>query len=72
MDIKKYDIRQCPFCGGDSYIFTNPNNCNNGSMNTYSIYCIKCLVSTPEYGSIKEVVEAWNRRMESDGSTSNS
>ena len=52
----------CPFCGGKAALTTtNPKKCF-----LYWVKCRDCLAQTFVYGTKQEVIEAWNKRAESN------
>jgi Lar family restriction alleviation protein len=56
---KVYKLFPCPFCGNEANID------NHGYMRIgyHGVYCGFCKSSTGEYKTVKEAVEAWNRRV---------
>lgn len=50
------DLKQCALCGGEGDLDWE------GGYNSdyYWVDCWDCLCSTKEFGSIKEVCDAWN------------
>jgi len=47
------ELKPCPFCGGEAEIDEFP----------FSIFCMSCFAETKGCQSVKEAIEAWNRRV---------
>lgn len=51
-------MKECPFCGGKA-----DNVCQFDEITVlYSVYCPDCGCSTDVYPSMKEAIDAWNKR----------
>lgn len=50
------EIKPCPFCGGNGIA-------NISDPHPY-IYCERCDVRGPHYGTIEKAIAAWNKRYE--------
>ena len=65
---KEYDLKKCPFCGGESEIFITENKYGFSGK----IVCKKCdveisysLLSSPNENDVeKELISKWNSRAE--------
>lgn len=56
-------LRPCPFCGTvEGGIHIRIGSCLGDDAETYDVMCEKCGVATWEFDSVREAVEAWNRR----------
>lgn len=54
------ELKPCPFCGGEAKLARYDNV---GDMDSWFVFCPKCLVETvPRYGFKGEVIRIWNRR----------
>ncbi|MDR1853854.1 MAG: Lar family restriction alleviation protein [Azoarcus sp.] len=53
------DVKPCPFCGSDLYIF-NWIDGPDGEPAIRWVECMKCGSSGPEKDTIPEIVAAWN------------
>lgn len=53
-------LRNCPFCGGEAVLFTNPHL----QYTEYRVCCYKCHVTQASmyYYTEAEATDAWNRR----------
>ena len=62
-DIKKMELKPCPFCGGKAII--SERYCPGISNNHYWVECIdkhRCCEQHNEYRTKARAIEAWNRR----------
>lgn len=64
---KPEQLKTCPFCGADKetgvHIDTIVYNDDIGDdIERYAVICENCGVSTWEFKSIEQAVQAWNRR----------
>ena len=57
--MKHAKLKPCADCGGNGYLRVFGRYQNEP---TYSVYCLNCIMRTPEYASAEEAVEAWNGR----------
>ena len=55
-----YNLKPCPFCGSESVRIVS---WGEEDGNTYWARCEKCYVSTQSYFRKKDVIEAWNGRV---------
>lgn len=65
-------LKPCPFCGGKPLVMScdglsRETNLMRRKMPRFLIRCQKCNVRTKAYATIKELFNAWNRRIK-DGS----
>jgi Lar family restriction alleviation protein len=51
-------MKNCPFCGGESYIEFN----NKEKTYHWSICCFICHVQTQKRKTRKQAIEDWNKR----------
>ena len=58
-----YNLKPCPFCGSESVRIVS---WDEEDGNTYWARCEKCYVSTQSYFRKKDVIEAWNRRVNNE------
>lgn len=53
-----YDLKPCPFCGGEAILETVDGN----SPEECYIYCPECDFESGVYSEPKFIIEKWNRR----------
>jgi len=61
-ELKKYksnQMKECPFCSGDSYLETHENDLGR---RFHLIYCIKCGIEVSDTNRQK-LVSKWNKRI---------
>lgn len=54
-----FDLKPCPFCGGEAILETVDGN----SSEEFYIYCPECDFESGVYSEPKFIVEKWNRRV---------
>ncbi len=50
-------LKQCPFCGGDTYFATDDGV-------KFRTVCCDCGITTKLYYDVKRAAEIWNRRVD--------
>lgn len=66
MQSKDYQsLRECPFCGGEAFIYERYESVWRRSDPTdFTVLCKDCRAGVRHYFSTKaEAIEAWNRRV---------
>lgn len=53
-----FELKPCPFCGGEAEFFEDEFFCR------YSVVCTECGAGTDTYGVERDAMDAWNRRIE--------
>lgn len=68
----EYQLKKCPFCGGDAYLYVNSGGvrvrCENCECQTPTYYDGNVL-TWPDKLSVDTVVAIWNRRANEDSGT---
>lgn len=54
-----FDLKPCPFCGGEAEVFRGTTY---GFHYLYEPRCIKCECALGVYETEEQAIEAWNRR----------
>lgn len=61
--LSDYTLKPCPFCGCetmyDGFVRIDPYSMWN---DFYYVYCKRCMARSPDKKTLKEAVDAWNRR----------
>ena len=60
------ELKPCPFCGGEANLIKR--NLKTGffpSGGTYYVHCKSCLISTQPRKHKEDVIDIWNRRVNS-------
>ena len=72
LESKMYELKNCPFCGGDAEKRYLKRKKLFASMrfpyNTHYVYvrCKVCGVTSSVYVTIENAIEAWNRRVSNE------
>ncbi len=54
------ELKPCPFCGGK--IIEHNIETERGGRTWHYFYCYNCYSTTANYRTVKEAMEAWNKR----------
>lgn len=53
-------LKPCPFCGGEGCVCRHEYD---RLADTFGVVCLDCCAETRQFfGTVKEAVDAWNRR----------
>lgn len=59
-------LKPCPFCGSKRIIKGCVDNRLLGWGEAHNLMCRRCGVSTKDFATKEEAIEAWNRRIDNE------
>ena len=68
MDVREklVELKKCPFCGEEAFLNEYKYELDSCHVLTNFVECNGCHTTTFEYGSKKEAIKSWNRRVCND------